>query len=90
MCTRRIPPRDRLDYWRDAIGRTYQELTSVRLDISTPTDDPYEGAIHVGPVGPLGIATAHGDPLRVHNPCRRPRGRAPTTSTSASRTAAAW
>ncbi|MER7901441.1 helix-turn-helix domain-containing protein [Streptomyces sp. NPDC096046] len=57
-----------MDYWREAIGRTYQELTSVRLDISTPTDDPYMGAIYAGPVGPLGIATTHGDPLQVRQP----------------------
>ncbi|MEV5434151.1 helix-turn-helix domain-containing protein [Streptomyces sp. NPDC052701] len=65
VCTKPIPPRERLDYWRDAIGRTYRELTSVRLDISTPTDDPYTGTIYAGPVGPLGITTTHGDPLQV-------------------------
>ena len=90
LSTASIPAKERLDYWHEMISRTYDQLASVREDISTPTHAPYEGTITADPLGPVPVATTDGDPCGSGRPCGASSERASTTSTSASRTAVCW
>ncbi|MFK0252815.1 helix-turn-helix domain-containing protein [Streptomyces sp. NPDC090445] len=70
LSTASVPAEDRLAYWHEVISQTYGELASVRLDISTPTDEPFQGMLTAAQVGSMGVATTESDPVQVRQSTR--------------------
>lgn len=70
LSTASVPAADRLSYWHEAISQTYEQLATVRLDISNLAHAPYTGMITAGGIGPLAVATTVADPLHVRKPRR--------------------
>ncbi|GGX32198.1 helix-turn-helix domain-containing protein [Streptomyces lomondensis] len=70
VSTASVPAEDRLAYWYEVIGQTYEQLASVRLDLSKLTNAPYTGMITAGRIGPLTVASTVADPLHVRKPRR--------------------
>ncbi|MGI5346698.1 helix-turn-helix domain-containing protein [Streptomyces sp. CA-250714] len=70
LSTAPIPAKERLDYWYEVISQTYDQLASVQLDISTPTDAPYGGTITADLLGSVPVAMTEAAPLRVRQTVR--------------------
>lgn len=70
LSTASVPAKERLAYWHEAISQTYDQLASVRLDVSTPTDMPYRGTLAAGQLGSVRVATTDSDPLQVRQTTR--------------------
>ena len=70
LSTASVPTADRLAYWHEVISQTYEQLASVRLDISNLANAPYTGMIAAGRIGPLAVASTIADPLHVRKPRR--------------------
>ncbi|GGW67523.1 helix-turn-helix domain-containing protein [Streptomyces xantholiticus] len=75
LSTASVPARERLAYWHEAISQTYDQLASVRLDVSTPTDAPYRGTLKAGQLGSVRVATTDAGPLQVRQTTRWVAGR---------------
>ncbi|MGP4004468.1 helix-turn-helix domain-containing protein [Streptomyces sp. 8N706] len=74
LSTASVPARERLAYWHEAISQTYDQLASVRLEVSTPTDVPYQGTLVADHIGSVRLATTDSDPLQVRQTTRGASG----------------
>ncbi|MFF9810677.1 helix-turn-helix domain-containing protein [Streptomyces coeruleorubidus] len=70
LSTASVPAAERLDYWHEVISQTYDQLASVRLNVSTPTEAPYNGVLRSHQIGSMQVATTEADPLQVRQTTR--------------------